>query len=72
MIEFEVYQKAVKRYVEIMGNSNSPLYKTVTNGDKTEYIFDMNYGVPRACVEFGICRRNFIPALIEAVEAGII
>lgn len=72
MIEFEVYQKAVKRYVELMGNSNSPLYKTVTNGDKTEYIFDMNYGVPRACVEFGICRRNFIPALIEAVEAGII
>ena len=72
MIEFEVYQKAVKRYVELMGNSNSSLYKTVTNGDKTEYIFDMNYGVPRACVEFGICRRNFIPALIEAVEAGII
>lgn len=70
MIEFEVYQKAVKRYVELMGNS--PLYKTVTNGDKTEYIFDMNYGVPRACVEFGICQRNFIPALIEAVEAGII
>lgn len=40
MIEFEVYQKAVKRYVELMGNG--PLYKTVTNGDKTEYIFDMN------------------------------
>ena len=70
MIEFEVYQKAVKRYVEIMGNN--PLYKTVTNGDKTEYIFDMSYGVPRTCVEFGICQRNFILALIEAVEAGII
>lgn len=70
MIEFEVYQKAVKRYVEIMGNR--PLYKTVTNGDKTEYIFDMNYGVPRTCVELGIWRGNFIPALIEAVEAGII
>lgn len=70
MIEFEVYQKAVKRYVELMGNN--PLYKTVTNGDKTEYIFDMSYGVPRTCVEFGIWRGNFILALIEAVEAGII
>lgn len=70
MIEYEVYQKAVKRYVELMGNR--PLYKTVTNGDKTEYIFDMSYRVPRTCVEFGICQRNFILALIEAVEAGII
>lgn len=70
MIEIEAYQKAVKRYVELMGNR--PLYKTVTNEDKTEYVFDMNYGVPRTCVECGVCRRSLIPALIEAVEAGII
>lgn len=70
MIEIEAYKIAVQRYIELMGNR--PLYKTITNGDKTEYVFDMEYGVPRTCVECGVCQRNLIPALIEAVEAGMI
>ena len=68
LITEEKYQRGIKHYVKLMGNS--ALYKTDVTPTNTKYILNENYGIARTCVELGLNREILKEALIKEIKKG--
>lgn len=69
LLKSPTYKKAVEYYVKLL--CNNPPYKKTVNNNKIEYKFN-DYALTRTCTYNGICRRNFEPVLLAAIQLKLI
>ena len=70
LVDYYVLEDAVKYYMKLAKQSNSPLYETIKTDSGIKYEFDESWLLPKAAVESGVTIESLIKALNIAIKQG--